>query len=161
MEPYNLSRKQRHLHRGDRQLRSLEKEQLRAFRDIKGTLEIAKKRLEKRREWLRGLEEALQEEEMALKELQEEFVSLVDEAVYQVTQTRIRIENNIVAAEQELAETESQLNALANEEPELPEVDPPDVKVYVQPLDEQEDYMQSTSDYQARVQWYYPAQSKG
>lgn len=159
MDSSTLFHRQRQLTRGDRQLRALEKEQLRTVREIKGTLENAKRRLERRRDWLRELEEVLQEEEAVLKELRREFIDLVDEAVYHVTQTRGRIEDSILATERELEETEVQSETVSEPQQEIPDEEHQDVKIYVHSL-EGADHTPVVPEPQARIQWYYPGQNQ-
>lgn len=151
MEFSALYRTQRQISRQERHLRFLEREQVRNIREVKATLEAAKKRLEKRRDWLKELEEALLEEEASLKEMKTEFLHLLDEAVYETVKARTYLKEQIQETEYELDRLAEHTISLEQEEPE-PDREPPQAKVLVQPLDHAEDSP-------VLVQWYHPKQN--
>lgn len=157
MELYTLSRKQRQIHRSERYLKFLEKEQLKNIREIKGTLETAKRRLERRRDWLKELEEVLSEEETHLQELKGEFISLLDEAVYETVKARSYLEEQMQDTQRELRQLEEHTGVLEEGEPQ-PAVEPPPAKVLVRPL-EDEELAGEQEETQVRVQWYHPSQN--
>lgn len=158
MEPYTLSRKQKTLYRGDRHLRALEREQLKTVREVAGALDNAKQRLEKRLDWLKGLEEALIAEEDSLKRLQTEFENLLDEAIHQAMQAKIRVEEEHQTVEQELQQMKEQTDTFIEEERHHPIAEKlQDIKVFVRPFSEETP--EETPESQVRVQWYHPGQN--
>ncbi|HHY60873.1 MAG TPA: hypothetical protein GX504_09665, partial [Clostridia bacterium] len=115
MEFAVLSRRQRQFSRQERHLRFLEREHIKNIREIKGTLEAAKKRLEKRRDWLKELEEILLEEEAALKALKAEFLDLLDQTVYETVKARSYLQEQLQETQYELDRLEEH-TALVEEE---------------------------------------------
>jgi len=154
MEFAVLSRRQRQFSRQERHLRFLEREHIKNIREIKGTLEAAKKRLEKRRDWLKELEEILLEEEAALKALKAEFLDLLDQTVYETVKARSYLQEQLQETQYELDRLEEHTALVEEEAPPAAE-DPPQAKVLVQPLGEDETEAPA-EEAPVLVQWYHP-----
>ena len=157
MDPFLISRKQRTLHRGERSMRNIEREQLRAIKEINTTLETAKKRLERRQEWLRGLTEALTIEREDLKRLQTEFALLIDETILEVEQAASIAEQEYYTAGEELSQMDHQGEELATEqEEEIGAVESDDVKIFIP--SSSRNNPRSIPASELKVQWYHPGQ---
>lgn len=155
MEPYNISRNLRSIYRGDRYLRTLEREQLKTVREVNGTLENVQIRLKRRSDWLRELETAITAEETALKDLQDGLEIMLDEAMAQAAKAKIRIEKELqkLSVQHETFTNKEAETVLKKEE----SGEPQSGKVFVRSLDEEEP--EESMESQVRVQWYHPGQS--
>lgn len=158
MDPFLFSRKQRILQREERALKNLEREQVKTFKEINGTLEFTKKRLERRREWLKGLEEALAIEMESLQTLQAELESLLDETIADANMAKERVEKEYQVLSQELdqMETEEQLAAEQEQEEEIDIIEPEDRRFFVRSTPADSPYVIPASE--VKVQWYHPGQ---
>ncbi|MFA5537360.1 MAG: hypothetical protein WDA53_09350 [Bacillota bacterium] len=156
MDPFLLSQKHRSLQRAERFLKSSEREQLRVLKEVSGTLELTKKRLERRQEWLKGLTEALSIETNNIRQLQKEVESLLGDTVSEADQARERAatEHQDLVRQLEQLETQEQLAAEQEKESGEPEID--DVKIFIPSSSRGNPATIPSSE--IKVQWYHPGQ---
>ncbi len=156
MEPFLFSRKQRILQREERTLKNLEREQLRTFKEINSSLELVKRRLENRQEWLKGLREALVIERESLQKAQAEFNILLNEAIAETDQAEEHTETEYQMLDKQLNEMQVQKEIAAEREEatDLPEKD--DVKIFIPSTARRDPDTVAAED--IKVQWYHPGQ---
>jgi len=102
-----LRKKQRQLHREEKNVKTLEKKQARTVYELKTVLEQTKEKISRRQEWLDKLEQLLTEEEEVLKELETDYKKLFRQALDITTKQRERISRQRVDLQEKKADIEA------------------------------------------------------